>query len=78
MTTWHKASYCGDSSNCLSLGAGAQDNYFVRESETPNTVLAVTPASLRALIRATKAGRLPSCRVTHRCRTLNAGGPGAS
>ncbi|MBB5937976.1 DUF397 domain-containing protein [Streptomyces zagrosensis] len=59
MTTpiWHKSSYCGEGANCLNVAATPNDTLHLRESETPEVVLAATPAQLRALVRAAKAGR---------------------
>ncbi|MFI0911422.1 DUF397 domain-containing protein [Streptomyces abikoensis] len=52
MVAWQKSSYSGDSSNCLNIAAVGDGTLRLRESDDPDTVLVVAPASLRALIRA--------------------------
>ncbi|MFJ2200505.1 DUF397 domain-containing protein [Streptomyces violaceusniger] len=56
---WRKSSYSGDAANnCVEL-AQAPDApaILLRESDEPETVIATTPAALRALTRAARAGR---------------------
>ncbi|MFC9226028.1 DUF397 domain-containing protein [Streptomyces hygroscopicus] len=55
---WRKSSYSGDAANnCVEL-ARTPDTVLLRESDDPQTVITTTPAALRALTRAVKAGRL--------------------
>ncbi|WP_342030719.1 DUF397 domain-containing protein [Streptomyces melanosporofaciens] len=42
--------------NCVEL-ARTPDTVLLRESDEPQTVIATTPAALRAMTRAVKAGR---------------------
>lgn len=54
---WRKSSYSGDAANnCVEL-ARTPDTVLLRESDEPHTVIATTPAALRALTRAVRAGR---------------------
>ncbi|MEV6128081.1 DUF397 domain-containing protein [Streptomyces violaceusniger] len=57
---WQKSSYSteAEDSNCVEL-AQAPDApaILLRESDEPQTVIATTPAALRALTRAARAGR---------------------
>ncbi|QDL75723.1 DUF397 domain-containing protein [Streptomyces malaysiensis subsp. malaysiensis] len=54
---WRKSSYSGDAANnCVEL-ARIPDAILLRESDEPGTVIATTPAALRALTRAVRAGR---------------------
>ncbi|MEU5053483.1 DUF397 domain-containing protein [Streptomyces sp. NPDC021096] len=53
---WQKSTYSGDASNCLNVAAEANGGLRLRESDDPGTVLAVTPAVLRAFLRTVKAG----------------------
>ncbi|MCM3809209.1 DUF397 domain-containing protein [Streptomyces sp. DR7-3] len=54
---WRKSSYSGDAANnCVEL-ARIPDAILLRESDEPGTVIAITPAALRALTRAARAGR---------------------
>ncbi|MFI0817215.1 DUF397 domain-containing protein [Streptomyces sp. NPDC021098] len=57
--TWRKSSYsAGTQGNeCVELAA-TDGAIRLRESDAPRTVLATTPPSLAAFIRAAKAGRL--------------------
>ncbi|MET7902670.1 DUF397 domain-containing protein [Streptomyces sp. NPDC005355] len=57
---WQKSSYSADAEGnaCVEL-AHAPDAaaILLRESDEPQTVIATTPAALRAFTRAVKAGR---------------------
>ncbi|MEE4592352.1 DUF397 domain-containing protein [Streptomyces sp. DSM 41524] len=55
---WRKSSYSGEDAehNCVEL-ARTPDTVLLRESDEPGTVIATTPAALRALTRAVRAGR---------------------
>lgn len=54
---WRKASYSDQNeSNCVELSR-TQEAVLLRESDEPRTVIATTPAALRALTRAARAGR---------------------
>ncbi|MDT0452325.1 DUF397 domain-containing protein [Streptomyces hesseae] len=57
---WWKSSYSSNSSNCVNVAAAGDGTLRLRESDDPGVVLATNAASLRALIRAAKAGRLPT------------------
>ncbi|MFD8994637.1 DUF397 domain-containing protein [Streptomyces abikoensis] len=57
---WQKSSYSGDSSNCLDVAAAGDGCLCLRESDDSSVVLATNTALLGALIRAAKAGRLPT------------------
>ncbi|MFI0911421.1 DUF397 domain-containing protein [Streptomyces abikoensis] len=57
---WQKSSYSGTASNCLNIAPVGDGTLRLRESDDPDVVLATSTASLRALIRAAKAGRLPA------------------
>ncbi|MEU5031048.1 DUF397 domain-containing protein [Streptomyces milbemycinicus] len=56
---WQKSSYSADGpgNNCVELARAADASILLRESDEPHTVIATTPAALRALARAVKAGR---------------------
>ncbi|MEV0274817.1 DUF397 domain-containing protein [Streptomyces sp. NPDC050610] len=55
---WQKSSFSGgdDGDNCLELAA-VDGMVWLRESDAPSDVIAATPAALRALLRAVKAGQ---------------------
>ncbi|MGW4078347.1 DUF397 domain-containing protein [Streptomyces asiaticus] len=55
---WRKSSYSGEDAehNCVEL-ARTPGTVLLRESDEPHTVIATTPAALRALTRAARAGR---------------------
>ncbi|MDW6062898.1 DUF397 domain-containing protein [Streptomyces sp. FXJ1.4098] len=55
---WRKSSYSADAEGnaCVEL-ARTPDSILLRESDEPHTVITTTPAALRALTRAVKAGR---------------------
>ncbi|MBW8092591.1 DUF397 domain-containing protein [Streptomyces hygroscopicus] len=56
---WRKASYSDQNeSNCVELAQRDATAILLRESDEPQTVIATTPAALRALVRAVRAGRL--------------------
>ncbi|MCC4317899.1 DUF397 domain-containing protein [Streptomyces malaysiensis] len=60
MHHWRKSSYSTDAegSNCVELGQAPDATaILLRESDEPGTVIAITPAALRALTRAVRAGR---------------------
>ncbi|MEU8585148.1 DUF397 domain-containing protein [Streptomyces abikoensis] len=57
---WWKSSYSANSSNCINVATVGDGTLRLRESDDPDVVLATSTASLRALIRAAKAGWLPT------------------
>ena len=55
---WQKSSFSGvEGGNCLEL-AHTTPHLLLRESETPNDVLTLTPGGLLALIRSLKTSSL--------------------
>ncbi|MFI0822179.1 DUF397 domain-containing protein [Streptomyces sp. NPDC021098] len=55
---WRKSSYSTDvHQNCVEL-ATAADGIRMRESDEPDAVIHTSPTTLRAFIRAAKAGHL--------------------
>ncbi len=56
---WRKSSYSADAPDnaCVELAHAPDTAILLRESDEPQTVIATTPAALRALARAVKAGR---------------------
>jgi hypothetical protein len=49
--TWQKSSYSGGpEGNCLYLATAPDGTLRLRESDTPDTILTATPASLAALL----------------------------
>ncbi|GAA1279807.1 DUF397 domain-containing protein [Streptomyces javensis] len=55
---WRKASYSDQNeSNCVELAQRDATAILLRESDEPWTVITTTPAALRALTRAVRAGR---------------------
>ncbi|MFF8815272.1 DUF397 domain-containing protein [Streptomyces pactum] len=56
--SWRKSSFsAGDAPNCVEVAADRTGATRLRESDDPGTVIATTPAALRALVRAVKRGR---------------------
>ncbi|MEU5188644.1 DUF397 domain-containing protein [Streptomyces klenkii] len=55
--SWQKSSYSGNAANCLYVAA-TPGAIRLRESDAPDLILTASPAALRALIHAAKAGRL--------------------
>ncbi|WP_058044498.1 DUF397 domain-containing protein [Streptomyces roseifaciens] len=53
---WQKSSYCEAGSTCIHLAVGAPGAVLLRESETPDVILATTPAALRPLLTRLKTG----------------------
>ncbi|MEU7135434.1 DUF397 domain-containing protein [Streptomyces sp. NPDC046261] len=58
--TWQKSSFSGDGGNCVNVAATGAGAVCLRESDDPGNILTVAPAALHGLIRAAKAGQLPS------------------
>ncbi|MFE2442470.1 DUF397 domain-containing protein [Streptomyces melanosporofaciens] len=56
---WQKSSYSADAEGnaCVELAHAPDAAILLRESDEPQTVIATTPAALRALTRAARAGR---------------------
>ncbi|MBU3866364.1 DUF397 domain-containing protein [Streptomyces sp. 4503] len=55
---WRKSSYSGDAANnCVEVTRAPDAAILLRESDEPQTVIATTPAALRALTQAVRAGR---------------------
>lgn len=55
---WQKSSFSGEGNACLYVSSTGSATVRLRESDQPDTILTTTPATLRALIRSAKAGRL--------------------
>ncbi|WP_055557385.1 DUF397 domain-containing protein [Streptomyces sp. NBRC 110028] len=55
---WQKSSYStqGDGNSCVELAALGPGAIALRESDEPGTVMTTTPAKLRPLLDAIKAG----------------------
>ncbi|WP_420719468.1 DUF397 domain-containing protein [Streptomyces sp. RTd22] len=55
---WQKSSYssAGDGNSCIELASIGPDAIALRESDDPGTVMTTTPAKLRPLLHAIKAG----------------------
>ncbi|MFI9104158.1 DUF397 domain-containing protein [Streptomyces fildesensis] len=54
---WQKSSFStGGQGECVEIATGAAGLVHLRESDDPQVVITTTPAALRALLRATKAG----------------------
>lgn len=54
---WQKSSFStGGQGECVEIAAGAAGLVHLRESDDPQVVITTTPAALRALLRAAKAG----------------------
>ncbi|GLV76443.1 DUF397 domain-containing protein [Streptomyces hygroscopicus] len=57
--TWRKSSFSeGHTDTCVELAADSAGLPHLRESDDPEVVISTTPAALRALLRAVKAGEL--------------------
>jgi hypothetical protein len=57
--TWQKSSFSSDESNdCLYLAATPDGTLRLRESDTPDEIIATTTAPLDHLIRTVKSGGL--------------------
>ncbi|KAK1179111.1 DUF397 domain-containing protein [Streptomyces sp. NBS 14/10] len=56
---WRKSSYSADAPDnaCVEFARTPDASILLRESDEPHTVIATTPATLRAFARAVKAGR---------------------
>lgn len=56
---WRKSSYSADAPDnaCVELAHAPDASILLRESDEPDSVIRTTPAALRALTRAVKAGR---------------------
>lgn len=56
---WRKSSYsgAGDGNSCIELASLGPDAIALRESDEPGTVMTTTPAKLRPLLHAIKAGK---------------------
>ncbi|GHC70052.1 DUF397 domain-containing protein [Streptomyces cinnamoneus] len=59
MRQWQKSSFSADAGNCINVAVARNGTIRLRESDDPGTVLAVTPAALRALMAAAKAELIP-------------------
>ncbi|MCM2427172.1 DUF397 domain-containing protein [Streptomyces sp. RKAG337] len=54
---WQKSSFStGGQGECVEIATGAAGLVHLRESDDPLAVITTTPAALRALLRAAKAG----------------------
>ncbi|MFI9235958.1 DUF397 domain-containing protein [Streptomyces sp. NPDC053079] len=53
---WQKSSHSASSSNCVNVAALGDGTVRLRESDDPDTILAVPPTALRAFLRTVKAG----------------------
>ncbi|MCG0287583.1 DUF397 domain-containing protein [Streptomyces sp. PSAA01] len=53
---WQKSSYSHEGSNCVYVAAPAHHTIALRESDEPDVILTITPATLGTFIRAAKAG----------------------
>ncbi|MGW1073898.1 DUF397 domain-containing protein [Streptomyces sp. NPDC002537] len=58
LTRWQKSSYSEAASSCIYLAEAPAGAVQLRESETPESILAVSPTRLRALISRIKANKL--------------------
>ncbi len=54
---WQKSSYSAHGANCLNVATASPNVIKLRESDAPDVIVTTTPVSLRAFIRAAKAGR---------------------
>lgn len=56
---WQKSSYSeGGADTCVEIAAPTTSRPHLRESATPGTVIATTPAALRAFLGGVKGGTL--------------------
>jgi hypothetical protein len=53
---WQKSSYSNEGADCLNVATAADGTVRIRESDAPGVILTVTPAALRSLLLAVKAG----------------------
>ncbi|MCZ4117869.1 DUF397 domain-containing protein [Streptomyces sp. H39-S7] len=54
---WQKSSFSGGGNgDCLEVATGAAGSVHLRESDDPQAVVTTTPAALRVLLSAAKAG----------------------
>jgi len=53
---WQKSSYSAEAANCVYVAAAADGTVRIRESDAPGVILTATPAALRSLLLAVKAG----------------------
>ncbi|GLV74871.1 MULTISPECIES: DUF397 domain-containing protein [Streptomyces] len=53
---WRKSTFSEEASSCVYVAAAGNGKIKLRESDDPHIVLTTTPAALRFLIRAAKAG----------------------
>ncbi|MDJ0340379.1 DUF397 domain-containing protein [Streptomyces sp. H10-C2] len=54
---WQKSSFSsGGQGECVEVATGSAGLVHLRESDDPVVIVTTTPAALRALLRATKAG----------------------
>nr|WP_242705475.1 MULTISPECIES: DUF397 domain-containing protein [Streptomyces] len=56
--TWQKSSFSGEGDACLYLANAPAEAIHLRESDAPDVIVTTTPARLRPLISAIKAGTL--------------------
>lgn len=62
---WQKSTYSvGEGGNCLYLAAAPDGTIRLRESDTPDEIIATTPARLAALIGGIKTGELSHVTLT--------------
>jgi hypothetical protein len=55
---WRKSSYSPNAGNCVYVRTDRDGALHLRESDAPDTILATTPTTFDAFIRAAKAGKL--------------------
>ena len=56
--TWQKSSFSGNAANCVYVRTDPNGTIHLRESDVPDAILATTPTTFDAFIRAAKAGTL--------------------
>lgn len=60
---WRKSSFSeGGAVNCVEIATDPTGTPHLRESDAPHAVITTTPAALRGLLRAIKAGSFDSPR----------------